>query len=134
MGMFKDLRNLQKQAEQMVPPEHRGLGGAMRMAKEGIPQMTQTLAEMQGDAQKAQHLYANGRPGTARIDAVRDTGITINENPTVEFDLAVSIDGAEPYAVTHRQSISRITIGSFQPGATVPVKVDPADPQSLIIA
>ncbi|HEX6390033.1 MAG TPA: hypothetical protein VFZ89_11310 [Solirubrobacteraceae bacterium] len=134
MGMFKDLRNLQKQANEMVPPEHRGLGGALRMAKEGIPQMSQALADMQGDAQKAQYLAVSGRPGTARIDAVRDTGITINDNPTVEFDLAVSIDGAEPYAVTMRQNISRIAIGSFQPGATVPVKVDPADPQSLVIA
>jgi hypothetical protein len=134
MGLFKDIRNLQKQAESMVPQEHRGLGGAMRMAKEGIPQMTQALADMQGDAQKAQYLYNAGRPGTARVDAIRDTGITINDNPTVEFDLSVSLDGAEPYAVTHRQSISRLAIGGFQPGATVPVKVDPADPQSLIIA
>jgi len=134
MGLFKDMRNLQKQAEQMVPPEHRGLGGALRMAKDGIPQMTQMLADVQADQQKAQYLFHSGRPGTARITAVRDTGITMNDNPTVEFDLAVSIDGAAPYNVTHRQSISRLTIASFQPGATVPVKVDPANPQSLIIA
>jgi hypothetical protein len=134
MGLFKDLRNLQKQAEQMVPPEHRGLGGALRMAKEGVPRMTQALADMQGVAQKAQHLAVNGRPGTARVEALRDTGITINEDPTVDFDLSVSIGGAAPYPVTHRQTISRLMLSSFQPGATVPVKVDPADPQSLIIA
>jgi hypothetical protein len=134
MGLFKDMRNLQKQAESMLPPEHRGLGGAMRMAKEGIPQMTQALADVQADQQKAQHLFHNGRPGTARITAMRDTGITINEDPTVEFDLAVSIDGGAPYNVIHRQAISRLTIAHFQPGATVPVKVDPADPQSLMIA
>ncbi len=134
MGLFKDMRNLQKQAESMVPPEHRGLGGAMRMAKEGIPQMTQALADVQADQQKAQHLFHNGTPGTARITAVRDTGITMNDNPTVEFDLEVSIGGGAPYPVTHRQSISRLTIASFQPGATVPVKVDPANAQSLMIA
>lgn len=134
MGLFKDMRNLQKQAESMVPQEHRGLGGALRMAKEGIPQMTQALADLQADAQKAQHLFHNGRPGTARITALRDTGVTINDDPTVEFDLAVSIDGGAPYPVTHRQAISRLAIAGFQPGATVPVKVDPADPNSLIIA
>jgi hypothetical protein len=134
MGMFKDLRNLKKQAEQMLPPEHRGLGGAMRMAKEGIPQMTQALADMQAGAQTAEYLSANGLPGTARIESLRDTGITVNENPTVEFDLSVSVAGATPYRVAHRQTISRLTISSFQPGATVPVRVDPADPQSLIIA
>jgi hypothetical protein len=79
------------------------------------------------------HLMANGRPGSATITAVRDTGLTINDNPTVEFDLAVALDGGAPYDVTHRQTISRIAIPSFQPGATIPVRVDPADRQSLMI-
>src|SRR5262249_31441755 len=73
------------------------------------------------------------RPASATITALRDTGVTIGDDPTVELDLSVSLDGAEPYAVTHRQTISRIAIPSFQPGATVPVRVDPADRTSLTI-
>ena len=88
---------------------------------------------MQAEGQKAQHLMANGQVGSATITAIRDTGMTINDNPTVEFDLAVSVDGTDPYAVTHRQTISRIAIPSFQPGATIPVRVDPADRSSLMI-
>src|SRR3954463_12388684 len=98
MGFLNDMRNLQKQAEAMTPPEH---------------------------------LMAGGRPGSATITAVRDTGMTINDSPTVEFDLAVAVDGDAPYAVTPRQTISRLAIPSFQPGATIPVRVDPADRQSL---
>lgn len=107
MGFLKDIRNLQKQAE--------------------------ARGDLQADGAKAQHLMANGQAGSATITAVRDTGMTIDDNPTVEIDLDVSLAGGAPYAVTHRQTISRIAIPSFQPGATVPVRVDPADRRSLMI-
>lgn len=74
-----------------------------------------------------------GRLATATITAFRDTGLTVDDDPTVELDLSVSVDGAEPYAVTHRQTISRIALPSLQPGATVPVRVDPIDRTSLTI-
>ena len=75
-------------------------------------------------------LLAEDRLGEAEAVA-RQYAIAVT--PTVELDLSVSVDGAEPYAVTHRQTISRIAIPSFQPGATVPVRVDPADRTSLMI-
>ena len=134
MGFLKDIRNLQKQAEAMTPPEHRGVTGGFRAMRDGVAQANDMLAGMQAEGQKAQHLMANGRVASATITAIRDTGMTINDNPTVELDLSVAVDGTEPYAVTHRQTISRIAIPSFQPGATVPVRVDPADRTSLMIA
>jgi hypothetical protein len=134
MGFFKDLRSVQKQAEAMTPPEYRGMGGLMRMSKDGMAQMSQTMGQMQADAQKAQHLAVNGRPGTATITALRQTGTFVNENPEVEMDLQVALDGGAPYAATHRQIIATIAAPQFQPGATVPVRVDPADPASLIVA
>ena len=134
MGFFKDLRTVQKQAEDMTPPEYRGMGGLMRMSKDGMSQMSQSLGQMQADAQKAQHLSVNGRPGTATITALRQTGTFVNENPEVEMDLQVSVDGMQPYPATHRQVIAMIAAPQFQPGATVPVKVDPAEPTSLIVA
>jgi hypothetical protein len=133
MGFLKDIRNLQKQAEAMTPPEHRGVTGGFRAMRDGVAQANQMLGDMQAEGQKAQHLMLNGRVASATITAIRDTGMTINDNPTVELDLAVSVDGAAPYAVTHRQTISRIAIPSFQPGATVPVRVDPVDQTSLMI-
>jgi hypothetical protein len=133
MGFLKDMRNLQKQAEAMTPPEHRGMTGGFRRMRDGVAQANQVLGDMQADGMKAQHLMANGQAGSATITAVRDTGVTVNDDPTVEIDLDVSLAGGEPYAVTHRQTISRIAIPSFQPGATVPVRVDPADRTSLMI-
>jgi hypothetical protein len=50
------------------------------------------------------------------------------------MDLQVTVDGMQPYPATHRQVIAMIAAPQFQPGATVPVKVDPAEPTSLIVA
>jgi len=107
MGFFQDLRNVQKQS---------------------------TMGQMQADSQKAQHLSVNGRPGSATITALRQTGTFVNENPEVEMDLQVTVEGMTPYSATHRQVIAMIAAPQFQPGATVPVKVDPAEPTSLIVA
>jgi hypothetical protein len=134
MGFFKDLRSVQKQAKEMTPPEHRGIRGSMRMARDGMAQMNETLGDMAAEAQKAQHLMANGRPGLATVKAIRQTGVMVNDNPQVELDLEVNVEGLTPYAATHRQVIALVAIGGFQPGASVPVRVDPHDPQSLIVA
>lgn len=134
MGFFKDARKLAKQGNEMLPPEHRGIAGGFRAMKDGMAIMSETMSDMQGTADKAQRLDQVGRVGTATVMALRDTGTTINEDPQVELDLQVTLEGVSPYMVTHRQVISRLAVAGFQPGATVPVKVDPQDLQSLIVA
>ncbi|WCB94164.1 hypothetical protein DSM104299_02893 [Baekduia alba] len=79
------------------------------------------------------HRVVTGRVASATITAIRDTGLTTDDDTTVELDLSVTCDGDAPYAVTHRQTISRIAIASFQPGATIPVRVDLWDRSSLTI-
>lgn len=86
------------------------------------------------EQQKTAMLMASGIAGRARIDQVRDTGTTINDNPRVQISLTVTIPGRDPYPATLTQVVSRVAISSFQPGATVPVKVSPEDPESLLIA
>jgi hypothetical protein len=85
-------------------------------------------------AQEARRLLQVGRKGLATVVAVRDTGVMVDDNPQAELDLQVAVAGVEPYTVTHRQVISRIAIGSFWPGAKVPVRVDPQDPQNVLVA
>lgn len=85
-------------------------------------------------AQEARRLLQVGRKGLATVVAVRDTGVMVDENPQAELDLQVAVSGLEPYDVTHRQVISRIAIGSFWPGAKVPIRVDPQDPQNVLVA
>ena len=134
MGFFKDIRNLQKQAEEMKPPEHRGMMGGFRAMKDTVAQASEMMGDMQATAQKAQYLMANGQAGTATITQLRQTGTFVNQNPEVEMDLQVTLNDQQPYAVTHRQVVALVAMAGFQPGATVPVRVDPANPQSLIVA
>jgi hypothetical protein len=87
-----------------------------------------------GAVKNLEELIATGIVGQARIDQVTDTGTTVNDNPQVHFELTVTIPGHEPYPATVTQVISRLVVGNFQPGATVPVRVSPEDPQTLLIA
>ena len=45
----------------------------------------------------------------------------------------MTVPGKEPYKASLTQVVSRLAIAGFQPGATVPVRVSPDDPQVLII-
>jgi hypothetical protein len=92
------------------------------------------LGDMAAKQRRAQHLMANGRVGQATITHVTDTGVTVNDNPQVQIALMVAMDGAPAYAASVTQVISRLAVANFRPGATVPVRVDPADPNELIIA
>ena len=134
MGFLKDVRNLQKQGKAMTPPEHRGVMGGFRAMKDGVAQANEMLGDVAEQQQKAQMLMTTGLVGQATIDAVNDTGVTINENPQIELALTVTVPGRDPYKASLTQVISRIAIAGFQPGSTVPVRVSPDDPQVLMIA
>jgi hypothetical protein len=92
------------------------------------------LGDMAAEQRRTQHLMANGRISQATITHVTETGVVVNDNPKVQIDLMVATDGAPAYAASVTQVISRLAVANFQPGATVPVRVDPGDPQQLIIA
>jgi hypothetical protein len=134
MGFFKDLHQLKKTADEMRPPEHRGTMGGFRAMRDGVATANQMVQGLAAEQQKTTALMASGIVGQARIDAISDTGMTVNDNPQVQFNLTVTVPGREPYPATLTQVVSRIAIGSFQPGATVPVRVSPTDPQTLMIA
>jgi hypothetical protein len=104
----------------------------MKKGLGGIKQTVEMAKDTLGGAQDQQRLMQEGRTGEATIRSIRDTGKTLNENPEVEFDLEVSLDGFS-YDVTHRQIVSRIAIPQYQPGATVPVHVDREDQSKLVI-
>ena len=133
MGFMKDMRDLNKQAKAMTPPEHRGVVGGFRAMKDGVAQANAMMGDIAEQQQKAQMLMASGIVGQATIDTVTDTGVTINENPQIELALTVTVPGREPYAATLTQVVSRLAIAGFQPGSAVPVRVSPDDPQVLMI-
>jgi hypothetical protein len=134
MGFLKDVRSLQKTADQMRPPEHKGMLGGFRAMRDGVATGAQMVGNLGEQQQRTQMLMASGLVGQGTINAIQDTGVTINENPECEISVTVTLPGRDPYQATLKQVVSRIAIPSFQPGATVPVRVSPQDPSVLIIA
>lgn len=134
MGFLKDVRNLQKTGKEMTPPEHRGVVGGFRAMKDGVAQANSMLGDVAEQQQKAQMLMTTGIVGQATIDAVNDTGVTVNDNPEIELALTVTVPGRDVYKASLTQVVSRLAIAGFQPGSTVPVRVSPDDPQVLMIA
>ena len=127
MGMFKAMRDLQKESRDIQKtwdPGQAMKDGSARMAaaQEQMAQMT-----------KQANLQTTGVTCAATVVAARDTGGMVNMEPIVEIDLTVLPDGLPPYPATIRQAISQFYIGRVQPGASLSVKVDPNDPASMFI-
>jgi hypothetical protein len=57
----------------------------------------------------------------------------VNMQPEIQFQMTVDVNGQTSEA-THNQVVPPTIIPQLQPGATVPVKVDPNDHSQLMIA
>jgi hypothetical protein len=73
-----------------------------------------------------------GEHGTAVITGIGETGVTINNDPVVAYDLDVTI-GARRFTTSLKQRTPRILIGAVLPGSVVSVAADPSDPEQVAI-
>ncbi len=74
----------------------------------------------------ANQVMKNGKDATAKILEIRDTGITINNNPQINLLLEVyPADGTPSFQAKTRQLISRLQTSGYQEGQTLTVKYDP---------
>lgn len=128
MGLFKDLRDMKKTAKEMQGDNPRP--GFREMAAQGKEAMANAQEQMAA-SELAQD--PNAKAGTATINAIQDTGMTVNENPSVQFELTVTDATGFSYEATHTQVVSRLQVGQLQPGAQVNVRIDPEDREKLII-
>jgi hypothetical protein len=126
--MFKDMRDLSKTGKQMKKER----GGSLKMMKDGLAQANQMVQGVQADQELAERLANEGVDGTATIVSMQATGANINMQPELQFQLTVDVGGSQS-TVTHTQVVSPAVIGQLQPGAQVPVKVDPNDHSQLMI-
>ena len=128
MGMFKDMRDLSKTGKQMKKER----GGSFKMMKDGLAQANEAVQQVQTDQALAERLANEGLDGTATIVQMVATGRTINMQPELQFQMTVEVGGSQS-SVTHVQVVSPAIIGQLQPGAQVPVKVDPNNHSQLMI-
>lgn len=128
MGMFKDMRDLSKAGKQMKKER----GGSLKMMKDGLAQANEAVQQVQSDQALAERLANEGVDGTATIQQMVATGKTVNMQPELQFQLSVDVNGSQS-EVTHVQVVSPAVIGQLQPGAQIPVRVDPNDHSQLMI-
>jgi hypothetical protein len=128
MGMFKDMRDLSKTGKQMKKER----GGSFKMMKDGLAQANEAVQQVQSDQALAEKLANEGVDGTATIVQMQATGKTVNMQPELLFQMTVDVNGSQSQ-VSHTQVVSPAIIGQLQPGAQVPVKVDPNDHSQLML-
>lgn len=129
MGMFGDLRKIMKTSKELQKEHGASLKDTISRGADMLGEAKSAL----GDHGEQARIAAEGRDGTATIDAVRDNGMTLNERPVLEFDLQVTVGGFGPYPVTITQAVSRPAVARLQPGAEVDVKVDPENPHGVVM-
>ena len=84
---------------------------------------------------EAKSLQRSGEAAEAVVVEIWDTGITVNHDPVVRLLVDVQPTNRPAYRATIAKSlISRVHVSRFQPGARVPVRIDPNDPQRVALA
>jgi hypothetical protein len=134
MGVFKSMRDLQKQAkdiERNSPPVADRMAAAQaRMANLNQMMAAQTQAANVGLAAASAMADGSAVRRTVTITGMRQIGM-VNFDLLVEFDLTVLPDGMPPYPATTQQRVSQMQIGQLQPGQTLQASVDPANPAAI---
>src|SRR5215470_20131896 len=134
MGMFKNMRDLQKQAQQieasMPPVADRMAAAQERMARANQMMAAQTQAANAAAAAAAGTAGASAVRRTVTITGMRQIGM-LNFDLLVEFDLTVLQDGMPPYPATTQQRVSQMQIGLLQPGLTLEASVGPSNPAAI---
>ncbi len=85
-----------------------------------------------GERDKIMRINQSGIDGRATVDAMREVGTQLGGGHQMEFELTVhGVDG--DYAVSTSQSMHEQTLTGIAVGGEVVVKIDPQDPQSLLV-
>ncbi len=84
-------------------------------------------------AKKQSSIRQDGVPARARILGLKETGARTNRNPWVELELEIIRVGVDSYRVTTEALISTLAIPRVQPDCVIDVRVDPHDPQQIVI-
>lgn len=75
----------------------------------------------------------NGITAEAEVLEVRDTGVTINDNPQVGLLLEVRPSMAAVFQAEVKTVVSRLQVGQVIPGIKVEVLYDPADTRRMVL-
>lgn len=90
------------------------------------------IDRMSGEGE-AKRIRRVGQSAEALVLEIRDTGMTVNDDPVVAFRLQVRPISGTPYEVETRGLVGRLDVPQVQPGTVLPVAVDPQDPRKVAL-
>jgi hypothetical protein len=130
VGVFKNMRDLQKQAKEMqrnAPP----VGARLAAMQERMASVNQMMA-MQTQAANTAALGADGygEHCPVMIAAMRQVG-SVNFDLIVEFEVTVTPEGMPPYPATVQQLVSQFQVGQLSVGRTLMATIDPSNPAAI---
>jgi hypothetical protein len=126
VGLFSKVKDAQQQAQQAM----QNAGGTQGMTGA----MGGDMSAQMEYAQRAQKLHQQGIDAQAVVETIRPTGQTeIGGSQLVDFDLAISPAGGQPYRTSISQSMLPAQLEGLSQGATVGIKYDPDDPMKALI-
>lgn len=73
-------------------------------------------------------ILADGIPASARVERLVDTGVSINDDPVIEFVLAVDTGEGQVHEARARALVSRLDVPAVQPGRVFAIHYDPQQP------
>ena len=86
-----------------------------------------------GDRDKIMRINESGVEARATVNSMRETGTQLGGGHQIEFELTVHPSSGDDYAVSTEQSMHDVTLEGIAQGGDVVVKIDPSDPQSLLV-
>ena len=88
---------------------------------------------MSGERDKIMRINKVGVQTPATVDSMREVGSQLGGGHQMEFDLTVHPEGSSDYQVHLSQSMHEVTLRGVVEGGRVTVKVDPENPQSVLV-
>jgi hypothetical protein len=90
------------------------------------PRKVNPMGLFSNKRKRAENLFHTGAKGAGTVISVRDTGMTVNNNPRVKMTFRVEpLDGGPAFDVTKTKTVSRVEIP--RQGERYPVWYDPQD-------
>ena len=99
----------------------------------GTAKQAMSPGAMSGERNKIQRLNEVGVMSTATVNSMNETGTQMGGGHQIDFDLTVHPEGGTDYNVQTSQSLHDVTLQGIEAGGKIQVKVDPEDPQSLLV-
>jgi hypothetical protein len=100
----------------------------------GTAKQAMSPGAQMGERDKIQRINESGVDARATVNSMRETGTQLGGGHQIEFELTVHpAGGGADYAVSTEQSMHDVTLQGIAEGGEVTVKVDPEDPQSLLV-